>query len=225
MKIPDKIQRLIEEKQGISLDIGGGANPNPGFINLDILDLPEVDIVWDFNRTPWPLPDECVSRAVASHVLEHILPTYETARLEPLVQLLIEKGVFTQEEADERLGMPSRGLLGFMDELWRVLKPGAQFALVVPYGESQGYIQDPTHTCPLNETSFLYFDPLDPSMLYSFYRPMPWKVERQYVQRNGLLEVLLIKRPWDESYKGIRAPQDIVDEVAMKKEIREVRMT
>lgn len=145
MKIPKNIQRIIDEKSGINLDIGGGANPNKGFINLDILDLPEVDIVWDFNRTPWPLPDECVLKAVASHVLEHILPTYETARLEPLVQLLIKKGILSQKEADEELGKPSRGFLGFMDELWRVMKPGGQFAFVVPYAGNELYNQDPTH--------------------------------------------------------------------------------
>lgn len=219
-ELTEKVQKLIEERQGINLDIGCGANKNPGFCGMDILDLPEVDIVWDFNRTPWPLPDECVLKAVASHVLEHILPTYETARLEPLIQLLIAKGIFTQTEADEHLGAPSRGFLGFMDELWRVMKPGGQFAFVVPYGESHGMIQDPSHIHPMNETEMLYFDPLDPSGLYSFYKPKPWKVERQYVQRTGLLEVLMTKRPWDESYSGIRAPQDIVDEVVMKKSIR-----
>lgn len=214
--IDTKIKRLIEERQGINLDVGGGANPNKGFINLDILDLPEVDIVWDFNRTPWPLPDECVLKAVASHVLEHILPTYETARLEPLVQLLVKKKVFTQKEADEELGRPSRGFLGFMDELWRVMKPGGQFAFVVPHADSPGYRQDPTHVHMMNETKMHYFDP-DPEMktmgpaLYNFYKPKPWRIVVQYFKPDGNLEVLLEKRILDPDY-GKVIPNSITEE-------------
>jgi hypothetical protein len=210
------IEQLINAKQGINLELGGGDNPNQGFVNMDILPLDKVDIVWNLERTPWPLPEECVIKAVASHVIEHLSPTYETARLEPLVQLLIKKGIFTQDEADQELGKPTRGFMGIMDELWRVMKPGAQFAFVVPYAESHGMFQDPTHMNFVNETTMLYFDPLDPSGLYQFYHPKPWKVERQYVQRTGLLEVLMTKRPWDESYQSITRPQQLTEELAVK---------
>lgn len=219
--IPKNVQDILDSKSGCNLDIGCGSNKNSNFIGLDILDLPEVDIVWDFNRTPWPLPDECVLRAVASHVLEHILPTYETARLEPLVQLLIKKGIFTQDDADKELGKPSRGFLGFMDELWRVMKPGGQFAFVCPYAESHGMYQDPTHCNFVNETTMLYFDPLDPSGMYQFYRPRPWRVERQFMQHNGLIEVVMSKRPWDDSYGPGKQPVDIIDEFSTK----EVRLS
>ncbi len=159
------------------LDIGGGANPNPGYVNIDILDIPEVDIVWDLEKFPWPLEDESVIRALASHVLEHIDP---------------HKGVF----------------IDVMNEIWRILKPRAQFAFVVPHGESKGYIQDPTHCNPMNETTMHYFDP-DPEgkttigpRLYNFYKPKPWKIEKQYFNNDLFLEVLLTKRPDDISYQG-----------------------
>lgn len=160
------IDKLLKEKSGIRLDIGGGNNPNPGFVNIDILPLPKVDIVWDLEETPWPLPDECVITATASHVLEHINP---------------HKGVFIK----------------VMDEIWRVLKPGGQFAFVVPHAASHGYQQDPTHCNMLNETTCHYFDPLSPTGLYNFYRPKPWKIEKQYFNPNTNLEVLLTKRPLD----------------------------
>jgi len=69
-----KVEDILKNKSGIRLDIGGGNNPNPGFVNIDILPLPKVDIVWDLEVTPWPLPDESVITATASHVLEHINP-------------------------------------------------------------------------------------------------------------------------------------------------------
>lgn len=180
------IDALIKSKSGIRLDIGGGDNPQPGFVNIDILPLPKVDIVWDLEETPWPLPDECVLTAVASHVLEHITP---------------HKGTFIR----------------VMDEIWRVLKPGAQFAFVVPHASSHGYQQDPTHINQLNETTMHYFDP-DPEgrnigqQLYAFYRPRPWKIEKQYFNPEGNLEVLLTKRIMDKSYLPNYEPTSITEE-------------
>lgn len=176
---------ILDQKSGIRLDIGGGSNPNPGFVNIDILPLKEVDIVWDLEKTPWPLPDESVITATASHVLEHINP---------------HKGVF----------------INVMNEIWRVLKPGGQFAFVVPHAESHGYAQDPTHCNMINETTMHYFDPdpeyrsMGPS-LYNFYRPKPWKIERQYFNPMGNIEVLLTKRIEDPDYGKI-IPEDITEE-------------
>lgn len=177
---------IPENKQGIRLDIGGGANPQPGFINIDILPLPGVDIIWDLENTPWPLKDESVLTAIASHVLEHIDP---------------HKGVF----------------INVMNEIWRVLKPNAQFAFVVPHAESHGYAQDPTHCNMINETTMHYFDP-DPEganigqQLYAFYRPKPWKIIKQYYSPEANLEVLLQKRPMDKSYLPEQPPVSIAEE-------------
>jgi SAM-dependent methyltransferase len=175
------IDKLIKEKSGIRLDIGCGGNKNQGFVGIDILPLPGVDIVHDLETFPWPLPDECVTTAVASHVLEHINP---------------HKGVF----------------IGFMNEVWRVLKPGGQFAFVVPYAESFGMFQDPTHCNFINEATMYYFDPLHPSNFYQFYHPKPWKIISQPFSRTGVLECLLEKRPMDKSYLGTKNPVDITKE-------------
>jgi SAM-dependent methyltransferase len=177
------IQALIEKNAGICLDIGCGANKQKGFVGIDYKQYGDVDVVHDIEVTPWPLPDECVLKAVASHVLEHINP---------------HKGVF----------------INVMDEIWRVLKPGGQFAFVVPYAGSHGYYQDPTHCNPINETTMCYFDPLDPSGLYQFYKPKPWKIEFQAANRVGVLECVLSKRKEDPSYQNPNRPQDIIQEVA-----------
>ena len=71
----NKIQDILKEKNnGIKLDIAGGGNPQPGFVNIDIRKSPKVDIVHDLETFPWPLPNECCSLAVASHIVEHIDP-------------------------------------------------------------------------------------------------------------------------------------------------------
>jgi len=181
-----KLDKLLKDNAGIKLDIGCGRNKQPGFVGLDMFDYPGVDIVQDIEVTPWPLPDECVLTAVASHVLEHVNP---------------HKGVF----------------INVMNEIWRILKPHGQFAFVVPYAESHGMMQDPTHCNFINETTMHYFDPLQPSQLYQFYQPKPWKIKFQAMNRAGILEVMLEKREDLPEYHEYK-PTDLVQEVAQNVE-------
>ena len=161
------IDELLQDKGGIQLDIACGANKQPGYVGLDIQPLPGVDIVHDLNVHPWPLPDECAIRAFASHIVEHI----------PKVALDGGKTRFP--------------FIEFMDEVWRVLKPGGEFAIACPHGSSQGFLQDPTHASGLNEMTWAYFDPEHP--FYGFYKPKPWRVK--FINWNPAwnMEIVLVK--------------------------------
>lgn len=57
---------------GISLDIGCGEHRQPGFLGMDKQALPGVDVVHDLEDIPWPFPDDCLDRALISHILEHV---------------------------------------------------------------------------------------------------------------------------------------------------------
>jgi SAM-dependent methyltransferase len=46
----------------------------------------------------------------------------------------------------------------FMNELWRILKPGAKAFVVAPYGWSVRSFQDPTHKRPIFAECFLYYN-------------------------------------------------------------------
>lgn len=74
MNLSSDIKKMINEKNGIMLDLGCGENKNPRFVGIDKRDLPGVDIVHDLEIFPWPLPDECCLSIVASHLVEHIKP-------------------------------------------------------------------------------------------------------------------------------------------------------
>lgn len=169
------IQSLLKDKAGIRLDLGGGANPQRGFINIDRRDLPQVDIVHDLEVIPWPLPDECCICVAASHLVEHISPI---------------SGTF----------------LRFMDEVWRITKPGGEFMIAMPYGLSPGFIQDPTHCNPCNETTWAYFDPMHQSQLWTIYKPKPWYYKFVSFDPMWSMEVLLIRHSedpelWEEERK------------------------
>jgi SAM-dependent methyltransferase len=200
-----RIKRLLKSTPIVKLDIGCGQNKNPGFIGIDYEAYPGVDIVHDVELFPWPLPDACADIAVTSHLLEHLNPHSGDARIVPLIQLLTEKHLITPEEITEYIGElnPGPRFLRFMNEVWRVLKPGAQFASVFPYAGSPGFWQDPTHINGINNMTFWYFDPEEKhvgSALYAFYKPKPWKIVRQLGQKGGNLEVILEKREEKPEY-------------------------
>ena len=70
-------------------------------------------------------------------------------------------------------------------------------------GYSQGYLQDPTHCNQINEATWAYFDPLEPStqgMLYRIYKPKPWQIKFLSWSPEANLEVVLAKRREDKSY-------------------------
>jgi SAM-dependent methyltransferase len=60
------------EKGGLNIDIGCGKAKANGFVGVDLRSLPGVDIVHDFNITPWPFDDETADLIVTSHVVEHV---------------------------------------------------------------------------------------------------------------------------------------------------------
>jgi predicted SAM-dependent methyltransferase len=70
---PD-LEKLFEAKRGIQLDIGCGNDRQEGFVGMDRIPFPGVEIVHDWDDIPWPIPDESCLRIIASHVVEHVDP-------------------------------------------------------------------------------------------------------------------------------------------------------
>lgn len=205
-KKPDTIEQILKNNNlGIKLDVGCGANKaGADFVGMDVRKLPGVDIVHNIEKFPWPIPDESCSLIVASHVLEHINPANTDPRLVGLVNLLLDKKIIKPHEVDKYIGEYEifGTFIRFMNEAWRVLKPGGRFAFVVPYAGSIGYWQDPTHLNPISEATLAYFDPLDQSGLWRIYRPYPWKIVGQpSLDHSTFLEVILEKRVIDKAYE------------------------
>ncbi len=166
---------LISNKLGINLDIGCGGNKYPGFVGMDIRDMPGVDIVHDINVHPWPMRDNTVNRIVCSHLVEHIPPV-----------AISELGTWFP-------------FVAFMDEAWRISNVGCEFMISAPYWQSAGFPQDPTHINPINETTFAYFDPLNHTELWFIYEPKPWYYRYISFDPQGNLEVLLMRHSEDSS--------------------------
>jgi predicted SAM-dependent methyltransferase len=61
----------IQNSGNLKINLGGGEEKIDGFTNIDIVNLPTVDIVADINEGI-PLPDNSVIEVRASYILEHI---------------------------------------------------------------------------------------------------------------------------------------------------------
>lgn len=54
------------------LNLGCGRFPTPGWVNVDSVKLPEVDVVADLEAGSLPFADDSVTEIAGSHLLEHI---------------------------------------------------------------------------------------------------------------------------------------------------------
>jgi SAM-dependent methyltransferase len=99
---------------------------------------------------------------------------------------------------------PSHGIfIKFMNESWRILKPGGEFILGAPYATSTGMFRDPTHVNFINEETWSYFDPEDQFYrggLYHIYSPLPWRIKINTWHVDGNIEVVLVKREIEKSH-------------------------
>jgi len=56
----------------VKLNLGSGPWKAEGFLNVDIINHPNVDIVHNLNEVPWPFEDESVGHVHAKNILEHL---------------------------------------------------------------------------------------------------------------------------------------------------------
>lgn len=125
---------MKKEKKGkkIRFDLACGNNRQKGFKGVDITkEGTQADIEWDLLRFPWEFAkNNSVDQIFCSHFIEH-LPHGTDGFNDPMFQ--------------------------FMDEIWRILKPGGTATFVAPYYTSVRAFQDPGHQRFINEQMFLYF--------------------------------------------------------------------
>jgi len=172
-KVNKKIQNILEEKNsGIRLDLGCGKNKQPGFVGLDMFAHNGVDIVHDVEDFPFPLPDECASLVVASHLVEHIDP---------------HKGVFIRFMNEVWRIMKPDG--EFLISAPYAFSPG----------DAQDPTHC-NHISEVTWDYFDPLGPYSNGGMYSYYSPLPWKIKINTWSDIGFIETVLVKRRIDKSY-------------------------
>jgi len=143
------------------IHIGSGKDYRPGWLNLDVLERAEPDLVLDLAQPQgWPLQTEsrsagplelCEGQAeliVANNVLEHV---------PDLPQL--------------------------MGNCLALLKTGGRLEIEVPYEHARTAWQDPTHLRAMNENSWLYYT--------DWFWYLGWFDHRFAIERSSYLDLKL----------------------------------
>src|SRR3990167_5394836 len=121
---------MLENKNKKKLDLACGNNKQKGFVGVDITkEGTQADIEANLLSFPWTFAeDNSVDEIFSSHFLEHI--PHGDGYHDPFFQ--------------------------FMDEVYRILKPGGTARFICPYYTSVRAIQDPTHMRSIGEPTFFY---------------------------------------------------------------------
>jgi SAM-dependent methyltransferase len=158
------IKALLQDKAQVNIQLGGGTTCPRGFINIDILDHPAVDITHDLEKIPWPLPDECADMLVASHLVEHINP-----HKFGFVKFMDEAWRVMKPKGQFLISTPFAGSYGYFQDPTHVN----------PCNDATFWYFDPLK---------------NGGSLYNVYKPKPWKIKAEAWDMQGNLEVMLIKR-------------------------------
>lgn len=120
------------EPAELKINLACGQTKEEGWLGVDAVKAPGVDIVADLLKFPWKFakPDS-VDELASFHFVEHI-PHGEN----PPYDLFFR----------------------FFDEAYKLLKVGGKFTVVCPYVTSRRAFQDPTHRRFICEQSFLYLN-------------------------------------------------------------------
>ncbi len=84
----------VEELKPLKLNLGSGPTKIPGFISVDNIKFPEVDVVCDLTKK-WPFDDNTVDEATASHVVEHFTAMERVHFVNELYRVMIPGGKAT----------------------------------------------------------------------------------------------------------------------------------
>lgn len=104
-------------------------------------------MAFDLAELPWPLEDESVDELLALDVFEHL--AREIIFPPPLGR------IFVALEVQE-----------WLDECWRVLKPGGLLEMRLPAWNNPYSWRDPTHQRVFHQESFLYWCPSAPGTVW-----------------------------------------------------------
>lgn len=85
----------------VKINLGCGHFPKKGYVNVDKVKNPNVDVVWDLENIPYPFQNDSADEIYAEHVLEHLNNPIDVIKechriLKPNGRLLIKVPHFTR---------------------------------------------------------------------------------------------------------------------------------
>lgn len=128
------------------LNVGCGGQNLPGYINLDIREYPHTHIFYDLERGG-KARMHFSSNINGKEFIDDEIPPWGKAVPDDFFDRILISHVFEHVT----------NVLGMMQELWRVAKPGCSCVIITPYGSSDSADEDPTHVRRIFKDSMSYF--------------------------------------------------------------------
>jgi len=168
--VPTLVQKPVTEDvsnetkmEGIivadKINLGAGTDQTPGWTNVDMIDIPGIDVVHNLMNFPYPFEDNSASDIKAIDVLEHLPPYIGEAH----------------------------GVIKFIEECHRILKPGGTLFLQTPGWKAEFLWIDPTHVRGFDIQSMDFFDPdTHFGKTTGFYSKCKFKVRAEELPNHNL---------------------------------------
>jgi SAM-dependent methyltransferase len=172
--IQEEFKKGVASDTGVKIDLACGDIKQPGFIGIDIAPSQYVDVVLDLEKTPYPIPSECASMLLASHIVEHIKPWL-------MIDIMNEWWRLLKVGGQLLIATPYAGSPQFWQDPTHIKG----------WNEATPEYFDP-------------FAPMSKGGLYHVYRAKPWKIIKNVWDLTGTLEILMEKRPDDPSYHEVK---------------------
>lgn len=193
---------MTTQSPGLSLDLGSGPEPAPGYVGVDLRPSPGVLRADLFSGERWPFADESVERLRAWHVIEHI-PQARVPIGSERVETERREGVTGRITTEwSTLTITQNTFFWFFDEAYRIAAPGCRFELAWPHPLSDGADQDPTHCRRIPSITLQYLSKEGRQRLRVCQYPVAcdWLVEvvtelgsdeslAPYTRRDGIIDV------------------------------------
>lgn len=111
-------------KKQTKLNLGCGKRPIKGYINLDIVKLPGVNVIHNLNKFPYPFNKNTFEEIYCSHILEHV---------EDLIKVMEELSRIAKPNAKIKIISPYfASLSAFLDPTHKIFITGRTFNLFDP---------------------------------------------------------------------------------------------
>jgi len=139
------------------IDLACGNYKPEGYVGIDITTKDTVaDYAVDLQQYPWPIESDSVTEVRCSHYIEHIPHQNVAIDLKQILDKSSSFEEFKENVSKEEFIRQPDGMIKFLNELWRITKPGGRVTLQAPYFSSMRSYGDPTHHRYISDWSFYY---------------------------------------------------------------------
>jgi SAM-dependent methyltransferase len=146
----------------MKISLGAGEEPEleKDWVNVDLVELPNIQVIHNLMKFPYPFENESADFIKAKDLIEHLAGYAADGR--PI-------------------------LIAFIEECYRILKTGGTLWIQTPSWEADFLWIDPTHVRGFDKRSFDFFDPeTDFGKATGFYSKAKFKVEAKELENKNL---------------------------------------